>query len=138
MLGLQPPRSDEVSSGDDMPDLHRLEIVEQNARERFKARGGKLKQFHETLHTTMQGYEYYNGWPKGAAQPLDITMSSAGIFRWSRALRRRPFRGSKWCNDCSMPDNACNYPETTNNPVEFPCKIKFDGRQTTLDKHPGR
>ena len=29
MPGLQPPGSDEGSDGDDMPDLHRLEIVEQ-------------------------------------------------------------------------------------------------------------
>jgi hypothetical protein len=120
-----------------MPDLHRWEILKQAAREHYKARGGRPKECHDTMQKAMQGFEYYNGWPKGAAEPIDVNMSSAGIFGWARAMRRWSFRGSKWCNDCSMPDHICSCAEKMNDPVGFPFKIKYDDRQTTLDKFLG-
>jgi hypothetical protein len=87
----------ELSSDDEMPDLQRLEILRQTAREHYKARGGKPRERNDAMQTAVQGFEYYNGWPKGAAEPIDTNMSSAGIFGWARAMRRWSFRGSKWC-----------------------------------------
>ena len=57
----------EQSSDDEMPDLHRLEILRQTAREHYKARGCRPRERNDTMQTAMQGFEYYNGWPKGAA-----------------------------------------------------------------------
>ena len=126
------------SSDDEMPDLHRLDILKQTAREHYKARGGKPKECLDTMQIAMQAFEYYNGWPKSAAEPVDIKMLSAGMFGWTRARRRWTFRGSEWCSNCSMPYRTCSCAETTNDPIAFPCKIKFDDRnQTTLDRFLG-
>ena len=107
----------EQSSDDEIPDLHRLEILRQTARAHYKARGCKPRECNDAMQTAMQGFEYYNDWPKGAAEPIDINMSLAGIFGWARAMRRWSFRGSKWCNDCSMPDHICSCEEKVNDPV---------------------
>ena len=121
-----------------MLDLHRLDVLMKASREHYNARGGKPKECHDTMQIAMQGFEYYNGWPNGAAEPVDINMSSAGMFGQARATRRWTFRGSEWLSNCSIPDHTCSCAETASDPVAFPYKIKFDDRnQTTLDKFLG-
>ena len=128
----------DLSSSDEEPSLAGLEILKRTAREHYKECGGALpKQHPDTMQEAMQGYEFYNGWPRGAASPTDIAVSSAGIFGWARAMRRWSFRGNEWCDCCGLPNHACSCETASCRPVAFPCKMKFDDRQTTLDKFLG-
>ena len=145
----------EDSDSDEMPPLHRLEVLKRSTRELFKKQDTGMRQAAylrmltpqstertdwkrhaaDTMEAALNGYEYYHGWPKGAAQPEDVTASSAGMLEYARSMRRWLFKGRGWCKDCKLPDHCCGC--TTDTPVAFPCKINFDLQQTTLDNYFG-
>ena len=105
----------EDSDSDEMPPLHRLEILEKSTRDHFKKQDTGIRQAAylriiaphrteqtdwkryaaDTMEAALNGYEYYHGWPKGAAQPEDISASSVGILEYARVMRRWLFGGSR-------------------------------------------
>ena len=146
----------EGSDGDEMSLLHRLEILKESTREHFKKQDIGMRQdaylriltpqsteqtdwkrhANDTMEAALNKYEYYHGWPKGGAQPEDITAWSAGMLEYARAMRRWLCKGNSWCKGCKLPDHCCRH--ATNTPVAFPCKINsFDLQQTTLDNYFG-